>query len=69
MTQVNEGTIPGLPLGSNVKTLHVDLQNDGAANNIGHSEVVIYVQSGIGGFVRNFIVADEGTNPFADILI
>ena len=69
VTQVNEGTIPGGILGSNVKTLYVDLQNDGRSNNIGHSEVVIYVQSGIGGFVRNVIVADEGTNPFADIII
>ena len=55
-------------VGSNIKTIYVDLQNDGAANNIGHSEIVIYVNAGLGGFVRNFVIA-ENNNPFADILI
>ena len=66
LTVVNEGAVSGL--GSNVKTIYVDLQNDGAGNNLTHSEIVIYVNAGLGGFVRNFIIA-EGNNPNADILI
>ena len=34
-----------------------------------HAEARPDSRTGIGGFVRNFIVADEGTNPFADIII
>ena len=66
---VNEGgAIPGL--GSNIKTIYVDLNDDNSAsNNTSRAEVVIYVNAGIGGFVRNFIVAEEGTNPFADIIV
>ena len=67
---VNEGTVPGLPLGSNIKTIYVDLNDDNnAANNDhGRAEVIIYVNAGIAGFVRNFIITD-GNNPFADILV
>ena len=36
--------------------------------NISHAEMVIYVDTGLGGFVRNFVIS-EGNNPFADILI
>ena len=68
ITVVNEGTVPGLPLGSNVKTIYVDLNDDNsAANNLTKAELVIHVQAGIGGFVRDFLVSE--TNPFADILI
>ena len=57
---VNEGTVPGLPLGSNIKTIYVDLNDDNsAANNTTHAEVVIYVNAGIGGFVRDFVIADR----------
>ena len=66
ITVVNEGAVSGL--GSNVKTIYVDLQNDGAANNTTKSEIVIYTQAGAGGFLRNYIVS-EGDDPFADILI
>ena len=34
----------------------------------GGAELVIYVNAGVEGFVRDFIVTD-GNNPFADILI
>ena len=69
ITVVNEGgAIPGL--GSNIKTIYVDLNDDNSAsNNTSRAEVVIYVNAGIGGFVRNFVIADEGTNPFADIIV
>ena len=69
ITVVNEGTVPGLPLGSNIKTIYVDLNDDNsAANNTSRAEIVIYVNAGIAGFVRDFIIA-EGNNPFADILV
>jgi len=68
ITVTNEGTIPGLGLGSNVKTIYVDLNDDNsAANNVSRAELVIYVQAGVGGFVRDFLVSDS--NPFADILV
>lgn len=68
ITVVNEGTVPGLPLGSNVKTIYVDLNDDNsAANNTTKAELVIHVQAGIGGFVRDFLISE--TNPFADILV
>ena len=68
ITVVNEGTVPGLPLGSNIKTIYVDLNDDNnAANNTTHAEVVIYVNAGIAGFVRDFAISE--TNPFADILV
>ncbi len=66
ITVVNEGAVSGL--GSNIKTVYVDLNNDGAGNNLTHSEIVIYVNAGLGGFVRNFAIA-ENSNPNADILI
>ncbi len=58
----------GAGLGSNIKTIYVDLQNDGAGNNLGHAEIVIYVDTSLSGFGRNFIIA-EGHKPNADILI
>ena len=52
----------------NVRTIHVDLDNDrNAANNTTQAEVVIYVNAGVGGLVRNFVISD--TNPLADILV
>ena len=56
-------------LGSNIKTIYVDLQNDGAGNNLSHAEVIIYVNTGPSGLLRNFVIADEGANHFADIVI
>ncbi len=52
----------------NARTIHVDLDNDrNAANNTTQAEVVIYVNAGVGGLVRNFVISD--TNPLADILV
>ena len=46
ITMVNEGdAIPGL--GSNIKTIYVDLNDDNSAsNNTSRAEVVIYVNAG-----------------------
>ena len=50
------------------RTIYVDLNDDNnAANNITQAEVVIHVNAGVGGLVRNFVVSD--TNPLADILV
>ena len=63
---VNEGGIPGL--GSNVKTIYVDTTDDSnTGNNINQAQLVIFVQAGIGGFIRDFVISD--VNPFADIIV
>ena len=50
------------------RTIHVDLDDDNnAANNTTQAEVIIHVNAGIGGLVRNFVISD--TNPLADILV
>ena len=50
------------------RTIHVDLNNDhNAANNTTQAEVIIQVNAGLGGLVRNFVISD--TNPLADILV
>lgn len=65
ITVVNLGSVGGL--GSNVKAVYVDLNNDGAANNLSGAEIVINVRTDGFGFVRNFVVDEH--NPNADILI
>ena len=50
------------------RTIYVDLNNDhNAANNTAQAEAIIYVNAGLGGFVRNFIISDS--NPLADVLV
>ncbi len=50
------------------RTIYVDLNNDhNAANNTTQAEAIIYVNAGLGGFVRNFIISDS--NPLADVLV
>ena len=50
------------------RTIHVDLDDDNnVANNTTQAEVIIHVNAGIGGLVRNFVISD--TNPLADILV
>lgn len=65
ITVVNLGAVGGL--GSNVKAVYVDLNNDGAGNNLSAAEIVINVRTDASGFVRNFAIGEN--NPLADILI
>jgi hypothetical protein len=55
--------------GTGQRTLYVDLQNDGAANNTSAAELRIVVANGTAGsaFSRAFVISDS--SPSADVLI